>query len=137
MVSFRAPNLALPQHYVRILARIGIKIDSSIATYKPPFISKPYIEANILRVPVSLTSSILRLPLRVVTKILKLVNTSILVLFVHPWEFIDMRGRVTRLDCTFPTGADALKRLHDVLTYLRSIGYRFITMSDLSELLRL
>jgi len=135
--SFRPPNLVLPRYYVKVLAHTGIEIDSSIATYKPPFIRKPYTEANVLRVPVSLTSSILRLPLRIVTRILKLMKTRVLVLFVHSWEFIDMRGRVSRVDCTFSTGAEALRKLHDILVYLKSRGYRFVTMSELSELLKL
>lgn len=40
VTSFRAPYLKFPESYLPILNENGYRIDSSIATYKPPFFLK-------------------------------------------------------------------------------------------------
>jgi len=39
-----------------------------------------------------------------------------IVLFVHPWEFIDLRMEKIRYDCRFRTGDVALQCVGDVLS---------------------
>ncbi|MGH8487777.1 MAG: hypothetical protein ACREXS_02600 [Gammaproteobacteria bacterium] len=73
---------------------------------KPPFARKTMVANGITRVPVSVTSSLLRLPLALVKAVLERVRDP--VLFVHPWELIDMSGTGIRLDCRFNTGEPAL-----------------------------
>jgi peptidoglycan-N-acetylglucosamine deacetylase len=53
------------------------------------------------------------------------------VLFVHPWEFVDLRDSDLRLDCRFATGAPALERVGEVLRWLARRGARFVTMREL------
>jgi hypothetical protein len=54
------------------------------------------------------------------------------VLFVHPWEFVDLRRERLRLDCRFRTGDVALECVRDVLRSFASRGARFTTLKDLS-----
>lgn len=128
VISFRAPNLRFPGAYLRILEEQGFRIDSSVARYKPPYPKKPLKVGAITRVPVSLTSSVLRLPLRVLRG--WLVRFDDLVLFAHPWEFIDMSKTGVRLDCRFNTGAGALRNLRAIIEHLKSLEYRFVVMAE-------
>jgi len=54
------------------------------------------------------------------------------VLFVHPWEFVDLRRERLRLDCRFRTGDIAVRCLRDVIRSFRARGARFVTMSELA-----
>ncbi|MGH8604673.1 MAG: polysaccharide deacetylase family protein, partial [Gammaproteobacteria bacterium] len=117
-----------PGAYLRILEEQGFRIDSSVARYKPPYPKKPLKIGAITRVPVSLTSSVLRLPLRVLRG--WLVCFDDLVLFAHPWEFIDMSKTGVRLDCRFNTGAGALRNLRAIIEHLKSLEYRFVVMAE-------
>lgn len=131
IVSFRAPNLRLPAHYVPLLSAHGFRIDSSLAAYKPPFARKTVVANGITRVPVSVTSSVLRLPLPLVKAVLGRARDP--VLFVHPWEFVDMSRTGIRLDCRFNTGEPALANLWAIIRWLKKTGYRFLTLSELAS----
>jgi peptidoglycan/xylan/chitin deacetylase (PgdA/CDA1 family) len=61
VVSFRAPNLQLPDYLFPILEDSGILIDSSKASYKGWRDGIKRV-GKVLEVPVSITSSALRLP---------------------------------------------------------------------------
>jgi hypothetical protein len=53
------------------------------------------------------------------------------VLFVHPWEFVDLRRERIRLDCRFRTGDVALACIDDVLADYARKGARFVRMREL------
>jgi hypothetical protein len=81
--------------------------------------------------PASATSSVLRLPRRLREAYLAALSDPV-VLFVHPWEFVDLRDTDLRLDCRFNTGDVALARVRDTLRWLARRGARFVTMRDLA-----
>jgi peptidoglycan-N-acetylglucosamine deacetylase len=128
VISFRAPNLCFPQAYLRFLEEHSFRIDSSVARYKPPYPQNALKVGAITRIPVSLTSSMLRLPLPLLRR--WLVRFDDLVLFAHPWEFIDMSGTGVRVDCRFNTGTNALLNLDAIIEHLKSIEYRFVVMAQ-------
>lgn len=133
--SFRAPNLALPAAYVPLLARAGYALDSSEAKYKAPYWRARFGRAaapvgeGLTRVPASATSSVLRLPGPVRAAYLGALASPV-VLFVHPWEFVDLTRTRLRLDCRFHTGPVAFARVRAVLEGYRRRGARFVTMRD-------
>ena len=55
------------------------------------------------------------------------------VLFVHPWELVDMSGTGIRLDCRFNTGEPALANLSAIIRWLKETGYRFLTVSEFAS----
>ncbi len=117
VISFRAPNLSFPDRYLPILMEYGFTIDSSLALYKPSYLFKTS-KYPITRIPVSVTSSVLRLPWWIRYSYLSIFNSPI-VLFVHPWEFVDLRHENLRLDCRFKTGNIALDCLKQVIHYFK------------------
>ena len=54
------------------------------------------------------------------------------VLFVHPWEFVDLTDTDLRWDCRVGTGVPALEKLEEVIGFYRRRGARFIPMRDLA-----
>jgi hypothetical protein len=54
------------------------------------------------------------------------------VLFVHPWEFVDLRREKLRLDCRFKTGDVALQCVREVLESYTARGSQFVRMRDLA-----
>ena len=82
-----------------------------------------------IRVPVSVTSSLLRLPLPFVLPVLKRLKSP--VLFVHPWEFINMSRTPVRIDCRFNTGEGALKSLSDIIHRFKSEHYAFLPLGGI------
>jgi peptidoglycan/xylan/chitin deacetylase (PgdA/CDA1 family) len=129
-VSFRAPNLALPENYLGIVEEQGFSIDSSQATYKPPFPKTWSKVGRLLRIPATATSSILRLPPVMAWPILSRHATP--VLFVHPWEFIDMSKTGVRLDCRLNTGGKALGHLRKAIRRFHERGYCFVTLREMA-----
>ncbi|NOZ82706.1 MAG: polysaccharide deacetylase family protein [Euryarchaeota archaeon] len=129
VTCFRAPNLKLPRSCLGVLEELGYRVDSSIASYKPPFPRGIERVGDMLRVPVSATSSVLRLPPRLVLCLLLLIRNP--VLFVHPWEFVRL-GSCWRPDMRFGTGRGALKRLRRLILHLSSRGYSFVSLSELA-----
>lgn len=133
--AFRAPNLAFPEAYVPLLARAGYALDSSQAKYKAPYWRARFTGAAApaggrpTRVPASVTSSVLRLPRPVRAAYLGALASPV-VLFVHPWEFVDLTRARLRLDCRFNTGPVAFARVRAVLESYRRRGARFVTMRD-------
>jgi len=127
---FRAPNLKFPEKYLHILEDNGYSVDSSLAAYKPPFRSGIFSEGGIVRVCVSMTSSALRLPMWLVKPLLGLYSKP--VLFVHPWEFVDMSKENIRFDCKFNTGEKAVENLRRIIYHLKSRGYIFKTVSEIA-----
>lgn len=133
VTSFRAPYLQFPDTFLRLLVRAGFIVDSSQAQYKPH--SMRPVRTTLRRIPVSVTSSVLRLPALIRDRWL-LALSSPVVLFVHPWEFVDFRGTDLRLDCRFRTGEPALRDLDSVIRLLKSRGARFWRIDALGNRMR-
>jgi peptidoglycan/xylan/chitin deacetylase (PgdA/CDA1 family) len=130
VTSFRAPYLKFPGEYVAMLEQNGFTLDSSHARYKAAY----YRDATrtvLTRVPASVTSSVLRLP-RIVRNTYLAALSSPVVLFVHPWEFVDLTRETLRLDCRFKTGEVALACVSEVLRNYRDDGARFVRMRELA-----
>lgn len=129
VTSFRAPYLQFPDAYVDLLEANGFELDSSQARYKLAY----YLSrrpARVTRVPASVTSSVLRLP-RVVRRAYLAALSNPIVLFVHPWEFVDLRRERLRIDCRFKTGDIALRCVEDVLGSYVERGARFVRIREL------
>ena len=135
VTAFRAPNLALPDAYLPLLERAGYRLDSSQARYKPGWRAARRAPAptRLTRIPASVTSSVLRLPRPLREGWLRAMEgAGPLVLFVHPWEFVDLRRAPIRLDCRYATGPLALARVGAVLRWLAARGARFATMREVA-----
>ena len=129
VTSFRAPYLEFPDAYVDLLEANGFALDSSQARYKLAYYRSPG-GTRIRRVPASVTSSVLRLP-RVLRRAYLAALSNPIVLFVHPWEFVDLRRERLRIDCRFKTGDVALRCVEDVLSSYVARGARFARIREL------
>ena len=129
VTSFRAPYLRFPEPYVRLLEDAAFTLDSSLAKYKRSY-HAPRIPTTLTRVPASMTSSVLRLPAFIRDPWLASLADPV-VLFVHPWEFVDLTHDDLRYDCRFRTGDVALQCLREVVTLFQRRGARFLTMREL------
>ena len=130
VTSFRAPYLRFPERYVRFLEAAGFSLDSSLAKYKRAY-HAPRIPTTLTRVPASMTSSVLRLP-RVIRDPWLAALSDPVVLFVHPWEFVDLTRERLRYDCRFRTGDVALRYLREVIASFAARGARFVPMRELA-----
>ena len=129
VTSFRAPYLRFPSEYVDLLAESGFLVDSSTAKYKRARGRRQRAGGSIRCIPASVTSSVLRLPRLLREAYLRSLGSPV-VLFVHPWEFVDLRRERLRIDCRFRTGEVGLACVRDVLRSLRQRGARFHTIAD-------
>jgi peptidoglycan/xylan/chitin deacetylase (PgdA/CDA1 family) len=129
VTSFRAPFLSFPPAYLPLLGRAGYQLDSSHTRYKWPR-GRPE-RAPLRRVPASAPSSLLRLPAWLRDPILDRLSGPA-VLFVHPWEFVDLRRARLRADCRFRTGRGALDGLRASVRRLRARGVELVPMAELS-----
>jgi len=130
VTSFRAPNLRFPREFLGLLEEHGYRVDSSQAKYKADYY-RATTPTSLRRIPASMTSSVLRLPAWIRDPWLAAL-ASPAVLFVHPWEFVDLTRERLRLDCRFRTGEPALRALMDVVDRFRERGATFVRISDVS-----
>ena len=128
---FRAPYLRFPERFLVLLEDNGIAVDSSLAKYKRAYHAQRAPSA-VRRIAASATSSVLRLPHFIRDPWLLSLRDPV-VLFVHPWEFVDLRHERLRLDCRFRTGDLALSCLRSAIELLRGRGASFHTIGDLAE----
>lgn len=128
VTSFRAPYLRLPLSHVPVLGQAGITLDSSQARYKTIGV-RPHRIGALARVPVSVTSSVLRVPAVIRDRVLSRLQDPV-VLFVHPWEFVDLRREPIRWDCRFRTGDGARADWRSLMRWARANGGRFMRMRD-------
>jgi peptidoglycan/xylan/chitin deacetylase (PgdA/CDA1 family) len=128
--SFRAPYLRFPERFVPLLEAADFAVDSSLARYKRSFYaSRP--STSLTRIPASMTSSVLRLP-RAIRDPWLLALSDPVVLFVHPWECVDLTAENLRYDCRFRTGTFALNALREVIDLFRARGADFFSMRELA-----
>jgi peptidoglycan-N-acetylglucosamine deacetylase len=127
--SFRAPHLMFPDRFLRLLEESNLVTDSSLARYKASCYRRAW-PTTIKRIPVSMTSSVLRLPRWIRDPWLTSLSNPV-VLFVHPWEFVDLRRERLRPDCRFRTGPEALACLRSTLRLFRRKNARFMRIGDL------
>jgi len=128
--SFRAPYLRFPEPYVRLLESAAFALDSSLAKYKASY-RRPRLPTTLTRIPASMTSSVLRLPAWIRDPWLLSLADPV-VLFVHPWEFVDLTHEDLRYDCRFRTGDVALRCLREVIGLFARRGDTFLPMCDLA-----
>ncbi len=131
VTSFRAPYLRFPERYVHLLEDAGFTLDSSLAKYKLSW-HATRAPTSIARVPATMTSSMLRLPAWIRNPWLSSFSDPI-VLFVHPWEFVDLTHYDLRWDCRLRTGAVALRCLREVVERYQRRGATFVTMRELAR----
>ncbi len=128
VTAFRAPYLRFPQAFLPLLEEAAFSVDSSQARYKGLGVG-PHRAGRLSRIPASVTSSVLRLPGVVRDRVLTRLRDPI-VLFVHPWEFVDLRHEPIRWDCRFRTGDQARRDLASTLATLERAGARFTRLRD-------
>ena len=131
VTSFRAPYLRFPEPYVRLLEDAGFTLDSSLAKYKRSY-HAARLPTTLTRIPASMTSSVLRLPRWIRDPWLSALRDPV-VLFVHPWEFVDLTREDLRYDCRFRTGAVALHCLREVIEMFQRRGSTFVPMRELGD----
>lgn len=129
--SFRAPYLRFPDAWLRFLEARGYRVDASLGRYKPSHWG-PRATTSLHRVKASISSSWIRLPRLVRDPMLRGLRDPV-VLFVHPWEFVDLRGTDLRWDCRAGTGPGALRALEETIGLLADRGGRFVTVRDLAS----
>jgi peptidoglycan/xylan/chitin deacetylase (PgdA/CDA1 family) len=129
VTSFRAPYLRFPEEYVPLLADAGFTLDSSLAKYKRTYRHRTS-HPKLTRIPASVTSSVLRLPRLIRDRWLLSLKDPV-VLFVHPWEFVDLRRERIRYDCRFRTGDFALNALREVIELYSARGDIMVPMREL------
>jgi peptidoglycan/xylan/chitin deacetylase (PgdA/CDA1 family) len=132
VTSFRAPYLKFPDEFLDLVEGAAFLVDSSQAKYKRAYHASKAsaITSSVTRIPASITSSALRIPKLFREAYLRVLHAPV-VLFVHPWEFVDLRREKIRYDCRFRTGDIALDCLRDVLGGMMGRGARFTTMRQL------
>jgi peptidoglycan-N-acetylglucosamine deacetylase len=134
VTSFRAPYLKFPDAYLGLLEEARFAVDSSQAKYKKAYYDsrRAGTLTSLRRIPASLTSSALRIPRLLREAYLRAVSEPV-VLFVHPWEFVDLRREKLRFDCRFRTGDVAIECVGDVLESMQRRGARFMTIEELGR----
>ena len=130
VTSFRAPYLRFPERYVPLLEAAEFQLDSSLAKYKRSY-RAPRRPTSLARIPASMTSSVLRLPAWIRDPWLLSLSDPV-VLFVHPWEFVDLTRERLRYDCRFRTGDAALRALREVIELFAARGASFVPMRELA-----
>ncbi|HEX9105673.1 MAG TPA: polysaccharide deacetylase family protein [Longimicrobiales bacterium] len=129
VTSFRAPYLSFPAPYLALLQQAGYDVDCSLAAYKPAGAGARVARAGLRRLRASIPPSVLRLPRALREPWLAALRTPV-VLFVHPWEFLDLRRTSLRLDCRYATGEPALRSLREVIRYYAARGAAFQSASE-------
>ena len=131
VTAFRAPYLRFPDAYLGLLEQEGFQIDSSRGKYKPAHWG-PTATTRLTRIPASITSSWLRLPAALRDPLLRTLADPV-VLFVHPWEYVDFTGAPIPWDCRAGTGQRAKDALREVIGILKNEGADFVRISDLAR----
>lgn len=129
VVSFRAPYLDFPEAYLPFLEAAGFRVDASRSRYKPAHWLSPRASSSLHRLDASASSSWLRIPAALRDPWLGRLKSPV-VLFVHPWELVDMSGQPVPWDCRWGTGRRAVEALREVIGLFRRRGARFVTAAE-------
>lgn len=136
--SFRAPNLDFPDAFLPLLVEAGYRVDSSEGMHRMDQRWRRATGgaaarvAGLERIAASTTSSVLRLPAALRDPWLaRLARPT--VLFIHPWELVDLRGENLRWDCRAGTGPRARDAVREVIRLFRGRGARFGTIEEWAE----
>ena len=132
VTAFRAPYLTLPGPFVSLLEEADITLDSSQAVYKPRTLRETGGNGAVRRIPASVPPSLLRLPALLRDRLLLRLSEPV-VLFVHPWEFVDLRQAPIPWDCRAGTGPRALESLREVVALFREAGWGFQPLGAAAE----
>lgn len=125
--AFRAPNLNFPNAFLPLLVDAGYQVDSSEGAHRLDHRLRPDRGATtpgLKRIQTSTTSSVLRLPPALRDPWLARLKRPA-VLFIHPWELVDLRGEKIRWDCRAGTGPRALAAVREVIRLFKGRGARF------------
>ena len=129
--SFRAPNLDLPRSCVLLLRDAGYSLDSSQGRHKlGSYFVAPHVVDDVWRIAASTSPLVLRLPEPVRDALLSCLKSPV-VLYAHPWEFIDVTKENIRVDCRWGTGEAAVRKLDTAIEYFQRRGAEFATMAEL------
>jgi peptidoglycan-N-acetylglucosamine deacetylase len=131
VTSFRAPYLRFPEPYLRLLEDADFAVDASLAKYKSTY-RAPRTPTSLSRIAATMTSSVLRLPSWIRDPWLSTFRDPV-VLFVHPWEFVDLTRYDLRWDCRLRTGEVALRCLREVIELYQRRGATFVTVGELAS----
>ncbi len=134
VTSFRAPYLDFPPAYLAILRELGYRLDSSQGRHKS--LRARVQKDSLVRIPASLPPSWLRVH-RLFSRLMLSFMADPIVLFFHPWEFIDMTRSPIPKDCRFRTGDLALDSLREAIRYFKGKKAKFFRMAELPEALTL
>ena len=132
VTAFRAPYLRMPNEYLALLEADEYQVDCSAGRYKPNAWGREPV-TTLSRLSASITPSFLRLPAWMRDPVLRRLSSPI-VLFVHPWEFVDLRRAPIPWDCRVGTGERALASLREVVRLFKADGARFLRVSDAARL---
>jgi len=123
--GFRAPYFQMDTESLKILKKMNYKYDSSYPTYK--FKSQIVIDEY----PPTLPNLIFRFPATLAAKIISKCYQKVekLVLFVHPWEFMQNKHN-HRLDCTLLTGNYLIKNFQMILKKLKNNGFSICSIAE-------
>lgn len=127
VTSFRAPYLKFPERFLPILTGDGMTLDASRAKYKRK--ERPASAPGLRRMEASITPSVTRLPAVIRDAWLSSLRSPV-VLFFHPWEFVDLTASSIPYDCRFKTGQPALDSLRATIRLFREKGARFRLARD-------
>lgn len=131
--SFRAPNLDFPTSYLPFLRDAGYSLDSSQGRHKPgSLFARPSQTDGIARVPASTAPSVVRLPRPVRQLLLRQMRDPV-VLFFHPWEFVDVTREPIPIDCRFQTGEPAVRSLRETIRFFRARGASFHRIHEIAQ----
>ena len=129
VTSFRAPYLRFPERHVSLLESADFLLDSSLAKYKRSYYARR-TPTSLTRIAASMTSSVYRLPRLIRDTWMRQLSDPV-VLFVHPWEFVDLTATKLRYDCRFRTGDFALRALREVIELFQRADATFLPMCEL------
>lgn len=128
VTSFRAPYLQFPTRWLPLLRTHRYGVDSSEGRHKH-FGASVHVAEDVVRVPASITSSTIRWPAVLRDALFARLSDPV-VLFVHPWEFVDLRSSTLRYDCRFKTGTVALECARSALRFFARRGAAFQLIRD-------
>ena len=108
-------------------------LDSSQGRHKKgSYFVSPTVTDGVARVPATISPFPLRWPAPLRNVLFRQMRDPV-VLFFHPWEFVDMTRTPIPRDCRYKTGEPALSSLRETIAWFRKRGASFRRMRELTE----